>query len=102
MQIFADVLGREIITTSVEQTTAFGAAMYGMVAAGSERGGFDTFEELSERFKPVIRERFSPDLEEHRVYDNLFSYYKRTADYFGKDNLDIMESMKKIRGTVYK
>lgn len=102
MQIFADVLGREIITTSVEQTTAFGAAMYGMVAAGSERGGFDTFEELSERFKPVIRERFIPDSEEHRVYDNLFSYYKRTADYFGKDNLDIMESMKKIRGTVYK
>ncbi len=97
MQIFADIIGKEITTVSVEQTTAFGAAMYGMVAAGRERGGYDSFEEMAEALKVTKAAVFTPDAENHRIYDKLFEYYLRLTEYFGVTNRDIMEDLKDIQ-----
>ncbi len=41
MQIYADVTGREVKVAASEQTPALGSAMFGAVAAGKERGGYD-------------------------------------------------------------
>ena len=101
MQIFADVLGREIETLSVEETTAFGAAMYGMVAAGEERGGFDTFEELSHKIKLGLGNTFIPNLKNHRIYNDLFACYRKVASYFGEESKNVMETLKKIRTRKY-
>src|SRR5690606_18459692 len=42
MQVFADVAGRTIQVAPAQQATALGAAIYGAVAAGPERGGHRT------------------------------------------------------------
>ncbi len=72
MQIFADVLGKTISVSPIEQTTAYGAAMYGTVAAGKKRGGFDT---IGEAAKALLNGRpgiFQPDRKNHAVYTELF------------------------------
>ena len=41
MQIYADVTGREFKVSASKQTPALGSAMFGAVAAGKARGGYD-------------------------------------------------------------
>ncbi|WP_258235048.1 FGGY-family carbohydrate kinase, partial [Paenibacillus agaridevorans] len=47
MQIYADVTNREIKVAASKQTPALGAAMFGAVAAGKERGGYDSIVEAA-------------------------------------------------------
>ena len=42
MQIYADVLNTEIKISASSQTPALGSAMFGAVAAGGDRGGYDS------------------------------------------------------------
>lgn len=97
MQIFADVLGREITVTSIEQATAYGAAIYGMVAAGRERGGFDTFEEVSRTLCSGSSRVYTPNMNNHKIYTELFQQYQLLTDLFGKERKDMMLSLKRIR-----
>ena len=66
MQIFADVLGREISVAASQQAPALGAAMWGAVAAGAAAGGHATITDASRRmvaerdpFRAEARERRS-------------------------------------------
>ena len=57
MQIYADVTGREIRVSASPQTMAVGSALFGAVAAGKARGGFDSILEAAgiiPRLKDVI------------------------------------------------
>lgn len=99
-QIFADVLGRDITVTSIEQATAYGAAIYGLVAAGKERGGYDTFEEVHRKLFSGSSRVYHPDMENHRTYTELFRYYQRLTDILGRENKDIMMKLKEIRAEV--
>lgn len=47
MQIYADVTNREIRIAGSSQASALGSAMFGAVAAGKERGGYDTIVEAA-------------------------------------------------------
>ena len=49
MQIFADVVGREIAVAASRQAPALGAAMWGAVAAGAAAGGHATIADASSR-----------------------------------------------------
>ena len=42
MQIYADVTNKEIFISSSDQTPALGSAMFGAVAAGKDKGGYDS------------------------------------------------------------
>ena len=97
MQTFADVLGRRIAVTGVVQTTAYGAAMYGMVAAGRELGGYDTLEEAMKRLAKKPHRTFCPDMERHRVYSRLFQEYQRLGRFFGEDCRDMMYALKSLK-----
>ena len=101
MQIFADVIGREIATAAIEQTTAFGAAMYGMIAAGKSRGGYDSFGEMGRLLQIKKGAIFRPNKKNHKIYNELFAFYQKLADHFGIYNKDIMESLKKMRTKRY-
>ena len=48
MQIYADVTGRRMELSRSEQTCALGAAIFGAVVAGEERGGYATTEQAQE------------------------------------------------------
>lgn len=97
MQIYADVLNREIKVAESVQTTAIGAAMYAAVAAGKRKGGFDTIFEAAEKMAKVKKEKFVPIQKNVDIYNKLYEYYEDLHDYFGRNNYQLMHSLKEMR-----
>jgi len=100
MQIYADVTGREISVAASSQTPALGAAMFGAVAAGAERGGYDSIVEASRRMARLGPESYQPRPSDREVYDRLHSEYVRLHDVFGRGGVDVMRSLKSIQQAV--
>lgn len=106
MQIYADVTGRPMKVSRSEQTPALGAAIFGAVAAGKDRSGYENIDEIKKAVTG-ISETFNPVEENHSIYKEIYSYYKRLHDAFGtkewSGNLYIvMKSLLDIRDRVRK
>lgn len=97
MQIYADVTNREIKVAASRQTPALGAAMFGAVAAGSGKGGYDSIVEAAAKMARVREETFKPDPANAAIYDELYAEYNRLHDYFGRGGNDVMKRLKAIR-----
>jgi len=97
MQIYADVTGREIKIAGTPQAGALGSAMHGAVAAGSAQGGYDNIRDAAARMAHLKDERYVPDAESSRVYDQLYSEYVTLHDYFGRGSNDVMKRLKRIK-----
>jgi len=82
LQIYADITGRPMKVSQSDQTCALGAAIFGAVAAGPERGGFKTVEEAQQAVTG-IREVYQPDRNNHVVYREMFELYSQLHDAFG-------------------
>ena len=92
MQIYADVLGREISVASRTQAGAFGSAIYASVAAGI----YSSVKTAAQKFaKPDLR-TYTPNNQNHRLYTELYEEYKILHDYFGREN-GVMRRLKRIR-----
>ena len=99
MQIYADVTGREFSVAASNQTPALGAAMFGAVAAGAERGGYDSIVEASRRMARLRPDSYRPDPARRAVYDRLYGEYVRLHDLFGRGGDDVMRTLKQIQRT---
>lgn len=97
LQTFADVLGRKIIVSGVVQTTAYGAAMYGMVAAGSKKGGYDDIKTAMEHLVKKPHRVYIPSINNHQIYNKLFAAYQKLSQFFGQDHKDIMQGLKQLK-----
>ncbi|MEC0202793.1 ribulokinase [Paenibacillus lautus] len=97
MQIYADVTGKEIKVADTVQTAAFGAAMFGAVAAGKEKGGFGSIVEAAEVMARVREETFKPIEVNVRVYDQLYKEYKGLHDYLGRGENGVLKRLKALR-----
>lgn len=97
MQIYADVTGKEIKVADTIQTAAFGAAMFGAVAAGKEQGGFGSIVEAAEAIARVRKETFKPIEANVRVYDQLYKEYKGLHDYLGRGENGVLKRLKALR-----
>lgn len=97
MQIYADVTNREIKVAASKQTPAVGAAMYGAVAAGAERGGYDSVVEAAEKMAHVREETFKPIPENVAIYEKLYQEYLLLHDYFGRGDNDVMKRLKALK-----
>lgn len=102
MQIYADVMGREVEISRSGETCALGSAMAGAVVAGSKAGGYDSFDDAERQMTGILEKRYRPVPDNQRVYDRLFALYKRLHDIFGtreySDNLyDVMKELLAIR-----
>ena len=93
MQIFSDVLGRELMVANRVQAAACGAAMHAMVAAGC----YDTLEEAGTALARPVQKTYRPDSGNHRIYTELFAMYARLVDFFGRENPDIMARLKQMK-----
>ncbi|WP_426452218.1 ribulokinase [Paenibacillus sp. S-38] len=100
MQIYADVMNREIKIAASTQTPALGAAMFGAVAAGSARGGYDSIVEAAAQMARVREETYKPIPENVAVYEKLYQEYCRLHDYFGRGGNDVMKRLKAIKESV--
>lgn len=97
MQIYADILNREIKTADGEQVVALGAAIYAATAAGRINGGYDSIEEAASKMAKVKEKTFIPVKENVRIYKQLYAYYLELHDFFGRDHISIMHGLKKLR-----
>lgn len=105
MQIYADVMGREVEISKSSETCALGSAMAGAVVAGSKAGGYDSFDEAERRMTGVLPKKYLPNPEHQRVYDRLFVLYRKLHDIFGtkeySGNLyDVMKELLAVRDEV--
>ncbi|WP_410514427.1 ribulokinase [Paenibacillus sp. BR2-3] len=97
MQVYADVTNREIKVAASKQTPALGAAMFGAVAAGADKGGYDSIVDAAEKMARVREESYLPIPENVAVYEKLFQEYSRLHDYFGRGENDVMKHLKAIK-----
>lgn len=95
MQVFADVTGCTIQVAPSQQATALGAAIYGAVAAGAERGGHRTVQEAVRAMTGEAQVEYVPDPARQAHYDKLYRYYIQLHDYFGREAKDLMASLRR-------
>ncbi|MFD2328517.1 ribulokinase [Cohnella sp. GCM10020058] len=97
MQIYADVTNREIKVADSKQTPAVGAAMFGAVAAGAAKGGYDSVVDAAKAMARVREETFKPIAENVAVYERLYAEYRTLHDYFGRGANDVMKRLKALK-----
>ena len=83
LQVYADVTGREMKIARSTQTCALGASIAGAVVAGKKRGGHADFIDAQRAMCGVRAETFRPNLENHKVYQELYRLYLQLHDAFG-------------------
>jgi L-ribulokinase len=97
IQIYADVNNREIKVADSKQTPAVGAAMFGAVAAGKEKGGYSNIVEAAEKMARVREETYKPIPENVAIYEKLYQEYSKLHDYFGRGGNDVMKQLKLLK-----
>jgi L-ribulokinase len=100
MQIYADVTNKEIRISSSKQAPALGAALFASVAAGKERGGYDSIEEAAEQMARLQDKVYIPNPKHVEAYNQLYKEYKILHDYFGQGENDVMKRLKAIKSAI--
>lgn len=102
MQIYADVTNMEIKIAASAQTPALGAAMFGAVAAGKEKGGYNSIVDAAKAMGKVKDRYYKPIPENVAVYERLYREYQKLHDYFGRGENDVMKRLKEIKKEITK
>ncbi len=97
MQIYSDVTNREIKISGSPQACALGSAMFGAVAAGKEKGGYDTIVEAARKMAKIKDKVYKPNKENVELYNKLYAEYKILHDYFGRGENNVMKRLKEIK-----
>jgi L-ribulokinase len=79
MQVYADVIGKEMKVARSAQTCALGSAIAGAVAAGA----FAQFADAQRAICGVKPRTYKPDPAAHAVYTELYALYRILHDAFG-------------------
>ncbi len=92
MQLYADVLGREIAVTSTAQAPARGVA----IGAAAAAGVYPDMRAAVAAMHAVPDRVYTPDAKEHAVYDKLYAEYKTLHDYFGRGENGVMARLRAL------
>jgi L-ribulokinase len=74
--------------------------MFGAVAAGAARGGYDTITEAAQRMARLKDVTYEPIPDHPAVYDRLYAEYVTLYDYFGRGENDVMKRLKALKAEV--
>ena len=96
MQIYADVLGKNISVTACDQAAALGSAIYATLAAGSENGGYDDYTEAVQKMSQPMMTTYYPNAENTAIYAKLYKLYCVYGGKMGDDADQIMHELRKI------
>ena len=91
LQTYANVFNRPIYYTKEEYAPALGAAIFGAIAAGKEKGGYDEMTEAAKHMSHLEEEPIYPKNEFE--YKNLYNMYLELHDYFGLSS-SLMKQLK--------
>jgi L-ribulokinase len=93
MQIYADVTRRPLGLAGSAQGPALGSAIHAAVAAGC----YPDVPTASVAMGSLERDRYLPDEERAKVYDELYAEYRALHDYFGRGGNDAVLRLRAIR-----
>lgn len=96
MQIYADVLNRELRIVKSGQAGALGAAVLGSVAAGEENSGHPDILTATQKMGGLRDEIYHPVAEHVQIYDQLYAEYCKLYAYFGTEN-HVMKRLRRLR-----
>ena len=104
MQIYADITGRPMKISRSEQTPALGAAIFAAVAAGESAGGYSSVRAAQKAMTGIAKE-FTPNPQNHRIYQMLYALYRQMHDAFGTRKwqgsmFNVMKDLLNIRDQV--
>jgi len=102
MQIYSDVTNMEIRISGSPQAPSLGSAMFAAVAAGENRGGYNSIVEAAKKMASIKDQYYSPIPENVEVYNKLYLEYERLHDYFGKGENRVMKTLKEIKKSIKK
>lgn len=100
MQIYADILGRDIYVSESKQAAACGCAIHAAVALGKDRGGFDTMEDAVTHLVSPPSKCWHPTPAHREIYNKLFGAYTALHDFFGRTHPELMKNLKQWRKSV--
>ncbi len=83
MQIYADIIGREMKVSRSAQTCALGSAIAAAVVAGKANGGYNDFATAQAAMTGVKEVVYKPIPANQAVYAKLYKLYKQMHDGFG-------------------
>jgi L-ribulokinase len=86
MQIYADIIGREMKVARSAQTCALGSAIAGAVVAGSAAGGYDNYSDAQAAMCGMKEATYKPIPENQKVYQQIYPLYKQLHDAFGLES----------------
>ena len=89
MQIYADVLGRDLHVSACTQSGALGSAAFAAVAGGL----YPDIREAARVFAAPVLRTYKPDAARHAAYERLYAEYKTLHDYFGRGGNDVMKRL---------
>ena len=92
MQIYSDVLDREIAVAGTSQAGALGSAIYAAVASGV----YKTVKEAATKLSKPNSKVYKPIPENTEIYNIIYNEYKTLHDYFGKEN-PVMKNIQKLK-----
>lgn len=102
MQIYADVLNMPVNVVSAAQGPALGSAIFGAVAAGTERGGYASVFDAARAMGGKACKIYQPDAESAKIYEALYQEYLALHDTFGRGGSDVMKRLKQIQAKAMK
>lgn len=83
LQIYADVIGKEIIVDYSSQPSAFGSAIFGAVAAGEENHGYNSLSQACYAMSRSKKQTIQPNYKNSKKYEFIYKEYLKLHDYFG-------------------
>jgi L-ribulokinase len=93
MQLFADVSGLAVHVPASSEVPARGAALFAAVAGGT----FADIDAAITATRPPVATTYTPDEEAKRPYDEIYAIYSRLTDLLGRDQVDLLHALKRIR-----
>ena len=93
MQIYADVLEKNIRVAATTQAAALGSAIYASVAAGIFKNAIVAAKKLA----PPSTVSYTPKKENSEIYRKLYEEYKILHDYFGRGQNEVMKRLGKLK-----
>lgn len=97
MQVYADILNKEIFVSTCTQTAALGSAMYAALSAGSACGGFNTYNEAVSNMKQEKEILYKPNKKNIEKYRELYFLYKSFSDIIGTKEKNVIHRLKKLK-----
>ncbi|MEK4083003.1 ribulokinase [Psychrobacillus sp. FSL K6-1415] len=93
MQIYADILQKEITVVQTDQAPALGAAILGAVAAGA----YDSYPRAIRHMASNETIIYKPNKDNANIYNQLFDMYKQLSTFFTEQS-SIMHDLNHLKG----